>query len=1471
MLRYGDNSNLREVQRQLTIKACAQFGRLGDIFEDDEYYDEPPYEFSNSELADMKNNAEVRKMNEVRVSKRTESNLKMFYDRPLLYAMIWGVLDADGEEAVRRHRNFEEARSRKDPLILWRIVHAAYLVCSTSQDAGSVRAKTRSNYASMQQSPFENISEYKQRWLFNLNAFIDSGNTEPKEEDLAYDFLLSLDPARYAGLKCDLLNEKSAGMKTFPATYTAMYQRASSYLVVSNVHSSDSLKTAFAALADDQRIGGRGGGRGPTPGRGAGRGGRGGRGRGDHKSPAAAVPSAKRTNKHKTGAKTSIDKSKLHCFNCGELGHFIRDCTKEKQDQGDDDGAYVSAVGLRAALAAVPRRLAWYLVVFDGGSNYSIFCNSKLLKKLRPPTADDVVLGIGGGISCASVGLLPGFFEVGMHVDALGNILSQHQCEELFEVEYLQNVHYIVHTEMYGSIVFKKYRNGLYCSDIRTWAKVKAVDGEQRADSVSLTTVAENRAKYSRRENLAADAAMNIVKSLGHPTERDVVQLVNSGANFTNLDITSGDVRRAFDIHGGDVNAIKGKTKKLAVGSNVVPVVVPDKPEQVMYSDVMHIDDHMYLITVVKPLDLVLTTPIKSQTTDVLGVAVESQRSALRERGYVANKLKTDPHRSLKKLRGRIPGLLVDNAGAGDHVVDVENRIKTFKERVRCVKSGLPFRWPANRTDDLVVYVTTRVNLMLSSVRGDGLTAKVRFTEKKMDARKELGLCLGDYAEVTDYSVTSNNTNELRTNSAVALWPKGNDNESWEFINLATGCNVSRSRWKVLPTTQLVIDRMNQLADKALAAGGAAGLNAGDVAAEPVSVVGDVPTTGVATDKVGNSGVAGVDDVAVISNTSGSVADVVGSTSTTGGATGVGLVEPDDIDHEDIPPPVEPGRGRRAAAVRGDEIRAAAVKARVIAGVRTRNYNFHITLRKGLKTRGAAAVTAIKEELKNLVSKETMKPVLLKDLSKTQRKKVIRSCLFLKEKFNSRGVFERLKARLVANGKQQDRADFHHTESPTASIVSVYVMLTVAAKEKRVASTHDIGSAFLNAKMTGETVHVKLDAVIAKFLTQVDPNYSSYVNENGEIIVQLDKALYGCIQSARLWYETLKAALIEFGYVENEMDPCVFNKSVDGVQSTLLVHVDDILCLCKIDKEHDDLANFLRGKFGESKYTKASVLSFLGMTIDFTVAGKVSVRTEGYVKDLLDEYGIDGVAESPANRNLFDEVPNDELLPEHERERFHKFVAKLLYLTRRTRPDIGVATVYLCTKVQRATVGDQAKLDRVMRYLNNTQDQSVVLEAAEGEQLMLLAFIDASFGVHVDGKSHSGMFVTLGRGPILVRSSKQKMVTRSSTEAELVALSDNVNYVVWIRDFIIGQGYEIAPAVVYQDNTSTIAIVGQGTSVQDRTKHIKVRRLAVKELVDNGSITIVHMPTAMMIADVLTKPLQGTLFRRMRRNLTNYV
>ncbi len=85
----------------------------------------------------------------------------------------------------------------------------------------------------------------------------------------------------------------------------------------------------------------------------------------------------------------------------------------------------------------------------------------------------------------------------------------------------------------------------------------------------------------------------------------------------------------------------------------------------------------------------------------------------------------------------------------------------------------------------------------------------------------------------------------------------------------------------------------------------------------------------------------------------------------------------------------------------------------------------------------------------------------------------------------------------------------------------------------------------------------------------------------------------------------------------------------------------------------------------------------------------------------------------------------------------------------------------------------------------------------------------------------------------------------------------------------MSQGYNMKAATLYQDNMSTMALVEKGRSTAEKTRHINIRYFFVKDRVEAGEIEIKYCPTEHMLADILTKPLQGQAFRDMRDILLN--
>ena len=145
-------------------------------------------------------------------------------------------------------------------------------------------------------------------------------------------------------------------------------------------------------------------------------------------------------------------------------------------------------------------------------------------------------------------------------------------------------------------------------------------------------------------------------------------------------------------------------------------------------------------------------------------------------------------------------------------------------------------------------------------------------------------------------------------------------------------------------------------------------------------------------------------------------------------------------------------------------------------------------------------------------------------------------------------------------------------------------------------------------------------------------------------------------------------------------------------------------------------------------------------------------------------------------------------------------------------------------------------------------------------------YVDASFAVHPDFKSHTGVAMTYGSGVPIAVSRKQKLNTRSSTEAELVGVDDGINLILWTKLFLEAQGIDIEVNKVFQDNQSAILLEVNGKrSSSSRTRALNIRYFFVTDQVEAGNISIEYCPTKEMIADFFTKPLQGKTFTRFKK------
>lgn len=521
-----------------------------------------------------------------------------------------------------------------------------------------------------------------------------------------------------------------------------------------------------------------------------------------------------------------------------------------------------------------------------------------------------------------------------------------------------------------------------------------------------------------------------------------------------------------------------------------------------------------------------------------------------------------------------------------------------------------------------------------------------------------------------------------------------------------------------------------------------------------------------------------------------------------------------------------------------------------------------LTASEGLKKHGRRGLLAMTEEINQIIQKGVIDPVRRSSLDGERARRIMRSSIHLKEKRDGR-----LKARMCSDGRtQRFYVSAEDTSSPTVRTESVMVSLVIDAMEHRYVVVADIEGAYLAVEMTAEE-YMEMNPNMSAIAMALRPEWEEYKDSEGKLVFRLRKALYGCVQSAKLFYEHLSRSLKSLGFEPNPYDPCVFNCEKYGVQCTATIHVDDLKVSCKDRRGVDETIKGLEAIYKNLSVKTGPTFDYLGMEIDFSKPGVVTVGSRKLLAAIVEKFPEVPVAKSPAAEHLFDKDRGTSFCQKLDRERadeFRSVVASILYDGKHGRPDLLTAASYLATRVTEPDEDDWKKLLRVIGYIKGTLDLLLHLSATSVDQF--LSSIDAAFGVHMDGKSHTGVFITLGCGAVFGKSVKQKLVSQSSCEAELIALAEGVNIITWFRHFLEAQGFKLKPTVVQQDNQSTILLAKQG-KLSQRTRHVNIRFFAVKEKIDNGKILIVYTPTEEMAGDFFTKPLQGSLFVKLRNKI----
>ncbi|KAL9244597.1 hypothetical protein vseg_018360 [Gypsophila vaccaria] len=457
-------------------------------------------------------------------------------------------------------------------------------------------------------------------------------------------------------------------------------------------------------------------------------------------------------------------------------------------------------------------------------------------------------------------------------------------------------------------------------------------------------------------------------------------------------------------------------------------------------------------------------------------------------------------------------------------------------------------------------------------------------------------------------------------------------------------------------------------------------------------------------------------------------------------------------------------------------------------------------------------------------------------------KKALGSKWLYKIKYKSDSTVEQLKARLVIFGNHQtEGVDYDETFAPVAKMSTVRTFLAVAATQNWILHQMDVHNAFLHGDLD-EKVYMRLP-----------PGFRSSVPV---MVCRLRKSLYGLKQAPRCWFAKLGIALKKYGFQQSYYDYSLFTYVNDAVRLNVLIYVDDLIVSGNDLAAVRNFKRYLHSCFhmkdlGDLKY-------FLGIDVARNPDG-IFLCQRKYALNVISEVGYLGSkpAPTPIEQNHGLGMSSSTTLANPEP--YRRLVGRLVYLAV-TRPDLTYA-IHILSQFMHSPKSDHwdAAL-RVVRYLKGTPGQGI--QFRDDAPLQLARWCDSDWAAcPTTRRSLTGWIVFLGSSIVSWKTKKQPTVSRSSAEAEYRSLAALTCEVKWLTGLLGDLGVSHSAATPIACDSQSALYIAKNLVFHERTKHIEIDCHFVRDAIHDGLIAPSYVPTAMQLADVLTKALGLSQFQ----------
>jgi hypothetical protein len=467
------------------------------------------------------------------------------------------------------------------------------------------------------------------------------------------------------------------------------------------------------------------------------------------------------------------------------------------------------------------------------------------------------------------------------------------------------------------------------------------------------------------------------------------------------------------------------------------------------------------------------------------------------------------------------------------------------------------------------------------------------------------------------------------------------------------------------------------------------------------------------------------------------------------------------------------------------------------------------------------------------------------------------------------GSLDKFKARLVVRGDLMKDFDFE-THAPVCAWSTIRMMLILSITWAWCTCTCDYSSAF---------THSTLESLDQPVFIRLPRGYKSNLPRRS--CLRLKRSLYGTNFAPKLWFESLKKALLEYGLVQSEHDPCLFMKP--GVM--VCAYVDDLCMSFKDPKERDNFFAAMK-KMGFTLTMDDTIESFLGIKFEKMSDGSYNLTQPALIEKIIQATGMEQCNASPtpaAPNTTLGKDPEGE--PMKESWSYPSVIGMLLYLSTNTRSDITFAV----SQVARFTHGPKQShataVKRIVRYLQGTRDKGMIMRP-DGT-LSVESYSDADFaGLYkVDpmedpssAKSRMGYIVKLSGCPLVWKSQLIDSICLATAEAEYYSLSHCLRTLLPILRVLkeVATNLDVATshtptitARAFEDNTAALSLANN-QRLTSRTRYYHTMAHHFWEAVNNGVVQVVGIATNLMDADIFTKAKGRIAFEENRKRIQGW-